>query len=158
MNQENTLEAPAEFDGVYRFTNFSEEDFTTLWNNIEYTFAKKTTSPIIIPSESAENIQNIRKIFAKRLAQREFYAGNRYTELNELTKKTGVPPLVDEDKEFAPFIQKCLEPLPVGKVTAKKIPKSEAEVSEHTKVIGEKDSLKAGTTDATGQLEGLPNE
>jgi len=147
MNQEINSVLPESFDGVFRFTNFTDEDFTTLWNSVEYTFPAMSTVPLVISGESPENTQTIRKIFAKRLAQREFFKSSRYAELNGLTAKSGVPPLVNEDVEYAQFIQKCLEPLAPATVKAKKLPKIEASVSEHTKVVGEKDSLKAGSTD-----------
>lgn len=156
MNQENTLELPADFDGVYRFTNFTDEDFTTLWNSVEYTFPKMSTTPMIIQGESLENIQEIRKRFAKRLALREFYNGNRYEELNSMTNKSGVPPLINEEKELGSFIQKCLEPLPVGKISMKAVPKSRSMTSEHTKVVGEKETLKGNGTDAAADLDSLP--
>jgi len=156
MNQE-TYTLPDEFDGVFRFTNFTDEDFTTLWNGKEYTFPKQSTSPMIISGESLENIQNIRKLFAKRLAKREFYNGSRYEELNGLTQKSGgIPPLFNEDKEFEGFIQKCLEPLPVARVTVKEKKKEQISVSEYTKVVGDKESLKANANDMGSQLDSLP--
>jgi len=153
MNQE-PYTFPEDFDGVFRFTNFTEEDFTTPWDGKEYTFPAQKSTPIIIPGESLENIQNIRKMFAKRLAKREFYNGRRYEELNSLGKN-GVPATFDEDREFAPFIQKCLEPLPVGQVKVTQKPKSQTTVSEHTKIVGEKDSLKSGAQDIGQQLDSL---
>ncbi len=157
MNQENTT--LPEFEGVFRFTNPTEEEFTTMWNSVNYTFPPMSTSPLIIPTESSENIQNIRKVFAKRLGIKYFYDSNRYNELNELTKKTGVPALIDIDKEpiFIDFIQKCLEPLPVARVTTKAAAKTTAPVSDHTKVIDEKVSLKANSTDASGDFDSLPD-
>jgi len=155
MNQE-TYTLPEDFDGVFRFTNFTDEDFTTLWNSQEYTFPKQSRSPMIISGESPENVQNIRKIFAKRLAKREFYKGARYDELNSLTEKSrGVPTTFDEDKEFAPFIQKCLEPLPAARATVKEKAKQTITVSEHTKIVGDKESLKSNASDIGQQLDTL---
>jgi len=157
MNQE-TYTLPENFDGVFRFTNFTDEDFTTLWNSKEYTFPKQTSSPMIILGESPENVQNIRKLFAKRLAKREFYKGARYEELNSLTKQSnGVPTTFNEDKEFATFIQKCLEPLELSQAKITNKPKKEITVSEYTQVVGEKDSLKANSTDIGQQLDSLNN-
>ncbi len=48
-----------DFDGVFRFTNATKEDFTALWNNKEYVFPAGTCCPIVIPDESLENIQEI---------------------------------------------------------------------------------------------------
>ncbi len=159
MNQDHN-DVPVEFDGVFRFTNPTDEEFTTMWNSVEYSFPAHASVPLVIPSESSDNIQEIRKKFAKRLGEKYFFSSARHNELNELTKKTGIPPLVDLEKEpvFIEFVQKCLEPLPIGKMTSKAVPKSHTETTEYTKVIGEKDSLKANTTDATGQLESLPTE
>jgi len=49
------------FDGVFKFTNASKEDFKVLWNNKEYTFPAESTCPMIIPGEMPENVQEIRK-------------------------------------------------------------------------------------------------
>lgn len=154
---ENSI-LPEGFDGTFRFTNFTEEPFTTLWNSVEYTFPAMSTVPMIIAGESPENVQSIRKTFARRLAMREFYKGNRYDALNGLTAKTGVPPLVDEEKEFTPFIAKCLEPLPAATATAKRVPKSKTETTEHTKVLQGNESLKAGATDADSTFNGMADE
>ena len=47
MNQE-TYTLPEDFDGVFRFTNFTDEDFTTLWNGQEYNFPKQSRTTMII--------------------------------------------------------------------------------------------------------------
>lgn len=155
MNQD--IKLPENFDGVFKFTNFSDEDFSTLWNSIEYTFPKESTVPMIISGESPENVQAIRRKFAHRLAEREFFKSDRYNSLNELTKKNGIPPSVDMEKEpfYIECVQKCLEPLQIGKITLKKASKSETTVSEYTKVLDQKDSLKAGTFDASTELDNL---
>lgn len=154
------MKLPADFEGVFRFTNPTDEEFKTLWNSVEYTFPPMQTVPLIIPTESPENVQEIRKRFAKRLGEKYFFSSGRYYELNDLTKKTGIPPLVDFEKEpvFIEFVQKCLEEMPRGQATVEKIAAVETPVSEHTRVIGEKDSLKANATEMDATLNSLPNE
>ena len=41
-----------DFDGVFRFTNATNEDFSALWNNVEYIFPAGKTVPLIIPNEN----------------------------------------------------------------------------------------------------------
>lgn len=102
---------PEDFDGVFRFTNFTEEDFTASWNKVAYTFPNNKTSPLIIPNETAEGIQSIRKKFAKELAVREFYKTDKFSGMNANTQ--GSHPALYTDSDLAPFIQRCLEPLPI---------------------------------------------
>ena len=66
------MQIPESFDGVFKFTNNTSEDFTGLWNNKEYSFPKKTSCPMIILGEPLVNIQEITKKFAYKLATREF--------------------------------------------------------------------------------------
>lgn len=106
------------FDGVFRFTNITDEDFVFLWNNKEYVFPAGKTTPMIIANETPENIQNIRKKCAYKLAQREFYKGKVYNEMKEQGR--GLPPLYDE-KLLEPMIESCLKPLPVGNVIVKEV-------------------------------------
>ena len=71
-------------DGVFYFTNPGlykgkdregnpTLDWSALWNNKEYTFKGKTTSPFLIANEPPENIQKIRKLFAKKYAEAVFF-------------------------------------------------------------------------------------
>ena len=76
MKYENVL--PAEFDGVFKFTNWSDEEFVGVWGKKQYHYAANATSPMIIPEHSPLEIQQIRKKFAKDLAEREFYKGEKY--------------------------------------------------------------------------------
>lgn len=108
-------------DGVFYFTNPTDEDFTVLWNNKEYTFKPKTTVPLVVSGESPENIQEIRKRFAKKLAEREFFKSKRY---KELVKKGGdLPATYNEDDEYGQMIQACLTPLPKANLEVKDLPR-----------------------------------
>jgi hypothetical protein len=65
---------PENFDGVVRFTNWSDEDFTGRWNSKDYLFKANTTSPIstIMPEFTPLELLNVCKKFAKDLAVREW--------------------------------------------------------------------------------------
>lgn len=118
----NTL--PEDFDGVFRFTNWTDSDFTAKWDKVEYTFLANKTSPMVMNFTPVE-IQNIRKKFAKELAEREFYKSKKFEELNKHTPG-GIPALYT-DSDLAPFIQRCLEPLPLQQARAVVLPKGDLE-------------------------------
>lgn len=119
MNSES-VELPMDFDGVFRFTNFTKEDFEAMWGKVIYKFPAEKRTPIIIPSATPQEVQSIRKKFAKELAIREFYKTPKFVAMNAHTPG-GTPALYTED-DLAPFIQRCLEPLPAGKVVTKVLP------------------------------------
>lgn len=117
-----------EFSGVYNFSNPTNKDRKYLWNNKEYIFPAESTVPLIISSETLENIQEIRKRFAYRMAEERLYEGepikNRdgivvfeYKKAKEMGG--GIPPTFD-DKILEPFIEECLKPLPVKRATITK--------------------------------------
>lgn len=99
---------PEDFDGVFRFTNWTEEDFTARWDKVEYTFPALKTSPMVMPFTPVE-IQHIRKKFARELAEREFYKTPKFAKLNEHVP--GGKPALYTESDLTPFVQKCLEPL-----------------------------------------------
>lgn len=119
MNEKNVL--PVDFDGIFRFTNWTDNEFKARWNNLEYAFPAQHMVPMIIPNSTPEEVQYIRKKFAKELAIREFYATDRFKNM-ENVPPGGVPALYTE-KDLTPFIQKCLEPLPIAKAEIKALPK-----------------------------------
>lgn len=121
-NSSNVL--PEDFDGVFRFTNFTDSDFTTRWDNIEYTFPANKTSPMVMNFTPVE-IQNIRKKFARELAEREFYKTEKFKGMND--PKHGAKPALYTDSDLTPFIQRCLEPLPIVSAKAKVLPKQKLE-------------------------------
>lgn len=103
-----------EFDGVFKFTNPTDKERKYLWNNKEYAFPANSTVPLIIPSETLENIQEIRKRFAYRMAQERVYEGEITPGGYDYNKMklmgNGLPPTFD-DKILEPFIEECLKPL-----------------------------------------------
>lgn len=119
------------FDGIFRFSNTSDEDFVVLWNNKEYIFPANTCSPMLISGESPENVQEIRKKFAYKWAEREWYKGKDYAKMSKMGG--GLPPTRD-DAVLEPLIQKCLNPLPIAPAIVKEAPK-ETRVFKGSKAI-----------------------
>lgn len=138
---------PRDFDGVFRFTNFTDSDFKAKWGGLEYKFPAKKTSPMIIPGATPEEVQHIRKKFAKELAIIVFYDTPKFDSMNKHIPG-GVPALYT-DADLAPFIQRCLEPLPISQVTAQVTHKDNTEDNLRkdrkgknvTKVLDESESL-----------------
>lgn len=134
-----------DFDGVFRFSNNSDEDFTVLWNNREYTFPAHTRSPIIIPNESLENIQEIRKRWAYKWAEREWYKGDKYNQMKEMG---GGRPPVRNEKDLEPLIQMCLDPLPIAKAEVKERPKENLRL-KGSKAVGPNENLNKAFEEET---------
>lgn len=140
------MEINDDFDGVFRFSNNSDEDFVVLWNEKEYTFPARTRSPMIIPNESLENIQEIRKRFAYKWAQREWFKSAEYTKMSKMGN--GLPPTPDLAKVLEPLVQQCLEPLPTAKAGVKDVPKK-AEKFKATKAVSDTDNLNQSFAEET---------
>lgn len=129
---ENTID----FDGVFRFTNWTDADFSGFWNNKEYLFRAGTCSPMILSDETLENIQEIRKRWAHQLATREWYKGKDFAKLN---KAGGMHPATYDEKLLEPMIEKCLNPLPMAKLTVK-TRKGDSEKNYKSKAISDSDN------------------
>jgi hypothetical protein len=131
-------------DGIFYFTNpglykmrqrdgSESADFAVLWNNREYIFKSKTTVPMVIANEPPENIQYIRKQFAKKYAQGWFHQTARYKKLVKDGKN--LPATYNEDTELGDVIQQCLTPLPKGKLEVKELPKDDESNYRGSKAI-----------------------
>lgn len=138
---------PVDFDGVFRFTNFTDRDFKARWNSIEYTFPAQKSTPMIIPGATPEEVQTIRKKFARELAEREFYETPKFVHMN--APVPGGTPALYTDGDLAPFIQKCLDPLPIAQATIKTLPKDkDTNYSKSTKIVQQGESLMSNNSDA----------
>lgn len=148
------METIEEFNGVFRFTNATNEDFKALWNNKEYTFPAGKMTPMLIANETPENVQEIRKKFAFKLAVREFHKGEVYNKMKDQGR--GHPATYDE-RILEPWIQQCLEPLPLGSMQVKDLPR-EDESNYKASMAFDKDTpidLKANVpTQALNQVFG----
>lgn len=136
---------PVDFDGVFRFTNFTDSDFRARWDSVEYTFPAMKTTPMIIPGETPERVQSIRKKFARELAVQEFYKTPKFASMDSPDK--GQRPALYTDSDLAPFIQRCLEPLPVAQVSTRKLKKDE-DANYTSRVLKEGESLVASGSGA----------
>lgn len=145
MNSDKNV-LPVDFDGVFRLTNFTKEEFKGKWGNIEYTFPPMSTTPMIIPGATPEEVQHIRKKFARELAILEFYKTPKFMAMNNI--QPGGVPASYTDSDLAPFVQKCLEPLPIAQAKVKVLPKDSQDNYKKdqkgrnvTKILDEGESL-----------------
>lgn len=126
---------PEDFDGVFRFTNWTDEDFVGKWGGKEYVFPALSTSPMIIPEHSPLEIQHIRKKFAKDLGEREFFKSASYKKLQAQERNSDGTPKLNSIQQagtystesLTSFIQKCLEPLPIKKAIVQEAQKEKLE-------------------------------
>ena len=109
------------------------KDFTALWNNKEYLFKEKNTVALVIAGEPPENIQHIRKLFAKKYAQGWFHQSKKYKDLVKQGKN--LPATYNEDTELGEVIQACLTPLSKGQIMVREMPKDSEENYIGTKAI-----------------------
>lgn len=135
-----------EFNGTFYFTNPTDVERKFLWNNKEYTFAAKSTVPLIIMGEPLENIQEIRKRWALKLAYDRFYegevlpTGQDYKKLKEMGN--GLPPTFTESI-LQPFVDECLKPLPITKAVVKEGKKDSGANYKASKAVGRNEDLNA---------------
>lgn len=128
-----------EFGGVFYFTNPTKQERKYLWNNKEYTFPAESTVPLIILSESLENIQEIRKRFAFRMAEERYYEGDEYKKNKEMGG--GLPPTFDP-KILEPMIQECLKPLAKARATVSQGKKIDDDnIYKASKAVGNNEDL-----------------
>lgn len=119
---------PPDFDGVFRFTNASDRELTCRWGGIAYTFPPMATSPMIISNATPEEVQHIRKKFAREYAEREFYISGRFKEMDAQAKPgSGAVPAIYSESDLEPYIQQCLQPLQAGRVSARVMPRDSAD-------------------------------
>ena len=94
-------------NGILYLTNFTNEDFVTSWDGKEYTFPAGKRTPVVIGSP-LEN-QEIRKLFAKKLCEREIFAGKDWLKNEKASRKDGnVYGGPYQEQELAELMQKCL--------------------------------------------------
>lgn len=127
-----------EFTGVFYFTNPTNQDRKYLWNNKEYLFPAESTVPLVIMGEPLENVQEIRKRFAYRMAEERFYEGKEYKAMSK--QGNGIPPTFDP-KILEPMIEECLKPLPIKRAEVKEGKKIDDERNyKSSKAIGQNDN------------------
>lgn len=140
-----------DFDGVFRFTNATDEDFTGLWNNKEYLYKAHTTTKMIIPDETTENIQEIRKRWAYQVAQREWYKSKTY---KEMVKMGRANPSIYNESLLQPWIDECLKPLPVSEPVVKEKAKDSERKYKVSKALADNANLNESFKDDTPRTLG----
>lgn len=153
---------PENFTGMFYFTNPSSEDFVGKWGNKAYTYPAMKTTPMVIVDATPLEVQNIRKKFAKELAEREFFKSDKYEQMRS-TEGVRMPngminPTMNSMKQanlysegdLKGYIQKCLDPLPIAQQSVRDLPKDnimeklsrDPEGELNTTVVQQKGSLK----------------
>ncbi len=149
---------PEDFDGNFYFTNWSEEDFTGKWGGKAYTYPANKTSKMIIVDATPLEIQSIRKKFAKEFAEREYFKSSEASVKTAQEKNTDGTPRFNSFKQagiytltdLKPYIQRCLDPLPLAPQVITEVPKEVMEERLHrdddgelrTTVVRQNQSLK----------------
>lgn len=117
------IELEDEDDTIFYFTNNSDEDWSTRWNKVEYTFPAKRRTRMAIRGESPENVQSIRKMFATR------YAVEQYAKTSDFQKRAtpieNKNPIAYNATVLQPFIDSCLNPLPKARIISQRVESNE---------------------------------
>lgn len=142
MSFESVL--PADFDGVFRLSNPSKEDFIGVWGGKQYLFPAEAMTPIVMMEHSPLEIQHIRKKFARDLAEREWFKSKGYKVMSDQEGKPGNRNFNSIHQaaaytlaDLTPYIQKCLQPLPEGRLLSREAEKDNVEDKLHRKDNGE---------------------
>lgn len=130
---QNATVLPKDFDGVVRFTNWSEEDFTGIWAKKEYHFPAKSRSHLVVPDATPLETINIAEKFGKELAEREYFRSAKYEVLREREGIRNHLGMIQptghgmshagqySEQELASMIQKSKDPLPEASVEVKAV-------------------------------------
>lgn len=148
------MENPIEesFDGVFKFTNNSDEEFKFVWNSKEYTFPAKSTCPMIMPGFTLEEVQSIRKKAAYKYAQREFEKSPVGVKIAKEGAKHFSPATYNE-QILEEFVQQCLVPMPLASAKTAEIKKVKTKFIENgTAIVPEGGSVES-LSSATGEFK-----
>ena len=110
----NGLIQEEEDDTVFYFTNASDEDWSTQWNKVEYTFPAQRRTRMSIRGETPENVQAIRKMFAVRFARDQYAKTQEFAKRN--TPLENKMPIPYNMNVLQPYVDACLKPLPKAKL------------------------------------------
>lgn len=144
---------PEDFNGVFYFTNPTDTEFISYWNSVQYTFPASKTVPLIIPDETPLGVQEIRKKFARELATLMFYQSDKYKiREGSAPPASGKNPAIFTEADLAPYVQRCIEPMPLAQATSEKVEIDQTERKmrtdengkRRTKVLKGDESLVSG--------------
>ncbi len=131
------VEIADEDDTVFYFTNASDEAWTTQWNKVKYTFPAQRRTRMAIHGATPEEVQSIRKMFATRFANEQYYKTTDFAKRNKPVENRN--PIAYGPGVLQPFIDSCLKPLPKAKLISEKV-----ESDEDSKFSGQTRPLKEG--------------
>lgn len=123
---------------IFYFSNTSNQDWTTQWNKVRYTFPANKTVRLFIKGESPENVQSIRKMFAYRFAQEQVLKSD--TVKNIIQNSKGAGGTYDE-KLLQPFIDACLKPLAKAKLSVTETKDNPEAMFKASKAVSDKSNL-----------------
>ena len=122
---------PADFDGDFFFSNPDDEEFIGKWGGKAYHFAPQTRSKMVIFKASPEEVQQIRKKFARELGNKMFFKSEKAKQMTAIERQSNGEPVFRSihqantysDADIAPYTQACLDPLPIVKAPVSDIEK-----------------------------------
>lgn len=113
MKEEGVL--PAGFNGTFTFTNWTKEEFRARWNKKEYIFPPESTVPLVVLDATPIETQNIRKKFARDLAEREYFKSDKYKGLESQNPRGAVDSFKVaigwNASDLNSLVQRALEPM-----------------------------------------------
>ena len=141
---------PADFDGDFFFSNPDDEEFIGKWGGKAYHFQPQTRSKMIISKASPEEVQQIRKKFARELGNKMFFKSQKATQMTAIERQSNGEPVFRSihqantysDSDIAPYTQACLDPLPLTRAAI-------------TDVVKE-DVIEKLSRDEDGDLRSIP--
>ncbi len=116
---------PADFDGDFYFSNPDDEEFIGKWGGKAYRYAPQTRSKMIISKASPEEVQQIRKKFARELGNKMFFKSEKAKQMTTIERQSNGEPVFRSihqantysDADIAPYTQACLDPLPLARAS-----------------------------------------
>lgn len=126
---------PDDFDGDFYFSNPDDEEFVGMWGGKAYHYAPQTRSKMVIRGAAPEEVQQIRKKFAKDLGVKMFFKSEKAKQMQSVERMANGEPVMRSFKqantysenELAPYIQACLDPLPVTRAIVTDAPRENIE-------------------------------
>lgn len=122
MPEKFTQVLPSNWDGTFKFTNDSDEEFIFTWAKKAYLFPARMTVDMMRMNFNATplEVMQIRKFAATRFAEREFFKSDSAKKMESIEKdEHGNSKLMNFQaarsyslSDLTPFIQSCLTPLP----------------------------------------------
>lgn len=124
---QNQTVLPKDFDGVVRFTNWSDSEFVGVWAKKEYHFPPKSRSALVIEDATPVETLHIAEKMAKDLAEREYFRSDKYEHLRAREGAKNSMGMIQptgqgmshagqySEQDLASMIKRGLEPLVDGK-------------------------------------------